>query len=200
MAETAGQKAWTEEKKKLTEQLFINPEIETSGFPTQPWTPYFRTNNFIQQGLNRLFGWNPTEKKWYPVFVDTAGRILTSPDVTSGSQVFLKDRECTTVNVFTDEVVPASQSITHAGEDVEEFLNKTVLVSASTTATVRVQFSDDLINWYNWKDLAGAAIEFSINNEKICFGFTDHTRYIRVFITNTAAAANTISLVLMGAV
>lgn len=197
---TAEEKKWVDEKKKLTEQLFINPDIEIPSFPVSPWTPYFRTNNFIQQNIARLMGFNPTEKKWYPVFVDTTGRILTSPEITAGTQVFLKDREAITISIMEGEVIPAATLATHAAEDVEEFLNKTVLVSTSAQATVYVQFSDDAVNWYEWRDLSDTAITFSVNNEKKCFGFADHTRYMRVIVHNTSASNNTVSLKILGAV
>lgn len=187
-------------QRKLQEQIFIDPSMETVGFPVQPWTPYYRTNNFIQNTASRVMGFNPAEKKWRPAFVDEQGRLLTSPDPTAGMHVLLKNRETVTIKEFENEVVPATTAITHVGEDVREFLNKTIMISTSGAATVYVQFSDDNVNFYEWKSIEDSDLTFACTNEKICFGFQDHARYVRIVIYNSSSSNNTVSLTILGAV
>lgn len=187
-----------EAQKRLQEQIFIEPELETDGFPTTPYSPWYRTNNFIQQGLNRLFGWNPTDKKWYPLYADKEGRLLVSPEETDGAQVLIKDRESVRHVVLNNVKVINLSLASHTAVDVSECSKKSVLISTTGSITAYFQASDDNTNFYTLTDTSGADISLAADNEKISFAVNDYCHYFRVIIYNNSGAEVTVTVVVEG--
>lgn len=71
-------KALIQERKKLQDQFIITPEVWIRDIHVEPSTPYFRTNNFLQNTLARLVGWYPTLEDWRRILVDAQGRLEVS--------------------------------------------------------------------------------------------------------------------------
>lgn len=82
-----------QERKQLQDQVIVTPEVWVREMHNEPSTPYFRTNNFLQNTLSRLVGWYPTLADWRRILCDAQGRLEVSTiqasydhnDVKSGS-------------------------------------------------------------------------------------------------------------------
>lgn len=75
-SETA--RALLQEQKKLQDQIVVAPDVWVREMHIEPPTPYFRTNNFIQNTLSRLVGWYPTQEDWRRIIIDAQGRLEVS--------------------------------------------------------------------------------------------------------------------------
>lgn len=71
-------KARLNQLKTLQDQFLVSPEVIIRDIHVQPYTPYFRTNNFIQNTFARLAGWYPTSEDWRRIIVDAQGRVEVS--------------------------------------------------------------------------------------------------------------------------
>ena len=83
------------------------------------------------------------------------------------------------------------------GVNVEKFTKKVLIVQTNRSMTVRVQASDDDVNYFDWKTVADADITHNCNNEKILIEIPFTTTFFRVVATNSAGAAGEISARLM---
>lgn len=194
MANSSEAERWVEEKKRLTDQFFINPDIETTGFPVQPYTPYYKTNNFIQQTLSRIFGFYPTKEKWKPLYTDESGRLLVSPEKTEGASFFLRHREAKDVIIFTDRSIPGLSAATHVGVDFSGYASKLVMVKSNGSITIYPQCSNDGTNWYDLVGSNGTALSLSVNNVTKAIEWTEPTHYFRCVVYNGTGAAVTVSM------
>ena len=71
-------RALLQERKKLQDQGIVTPEVWVRDLHIEPSTPYFRTNNFIQNTLARLVGWYPRREDWRRLLCDAQGRLEVS--------------------------------------------------------------------------------------------------------------------------
>ncbi len=67
-----------EELKKLLDQRVLDPSLRVDEIPIQPFTPHYRTNNFIQNTLSRLFARYVAGERWRYLTVDANDRLLVS--------------------------------------------------------------------------------------------------------------------------
>lgn len=171
------------------DQKILDPDIFIDQLPVDPFTKDIWTNNFIQQGLNRLLGYNPDEKKWARIRVDSAGKLHIR-DITIGG------REAEDVTLFDTVSLVDDGLLTHEGIDVSTYAGKTILLSTTGTCTLYVQFSNDNTNWYDWCDAAGTAMSFTVNNVKKAIGVDDHCHYIRLIVHNTSGSTVVVECVL----
>lgn len=191
---------WTDEKKRLTDQLFINPDIETSGFPVNPYTPYYRTNNFVQQTLSRIFGYRTDDEKWYPLNVDSLGKLQVSTVATIGASIFLRNREAKDVTIFTDRVLSDLTAATHDGVDFSGYSSKLIMVKSTGAVTVYPQASNDKTTWYDLVDSSGNALSVTVNRVTKAIEWTEPAHYFRCVVVNTSGAAVTVSMLYHGIV
>ena len=187
-----------DEQKRLIEQIIRDPTFQLDGVFFDPYTPYLRSNNFVQQTASRIFGFNTGIKKWFPLSTDSLGRVLLSSDPIDGAQIFLKDRNFTDAVVMDGVVVPASSSITHDGVDVSSLSRKSVLISSSGDVTVRVQFSHNNADWFQWFDTNDVEVTIAVNNAKKNVEVVDPAHYMRIFVTNTSSLDSTVTGVIVG--
>lgn len=71
-------RALWESKKQLLDQLAIDPSLRLDGIPIQPFTEHYRTNNFIQNTLGRMFARYEAGDRWRWLTVDANNRLLVS--------------------------------------------------------------------------------------------------------------------------
>ena len=206
-----------DEKKKTTDQIVLDPNIFLVDFPLDPWTPYIKTNNFLQQGISRVLGYDPTLKKWARLQVDSDGKLQVSGITTlelsktyfsdgttwraalcgtNGSPYFtIYDRETFDDLVIDDVEVDAGATITHEAIDLGGVSSFNVQVSASQNCAVYPQSSDDNINFYDLKSAADGDLTYNCNNEKIAFPVSHPCHYFRIAIKNNGAATATVRAV-----
>lgn len=67
-----------EELKRLLDQQVLDPSLRVDEIPIQPFTPHYRTNNFIQNTLSRLFARYEAGDRWRWLTVDANNRLLVS--------------------------------------------------------------------------------------------------------------------------
>jgi len=222
MGITPGALAEIEKKKKTVEQIILDPNIFIKDFPVDPWTPYIHTNNFIQQGVNRLLGYDSAEGRWRRLACSTDGWLLgvnlikgyylnTEPDAFTSdvvSDIRVNSRKILMVDhadhemdqymVFDAVSVPGTSLVVHEGIDVSGYHKISVLVSTTQNCTVYIQGSDDNTNFYDLKSDADADLTWNCNNEKIWFRVLPATRYFRVAVYNSVAVAATVTGVVHG--
>jgi len=215
MGITQGGLAEVEKKKKTIDQSILDPNIFITDFPLDPWTPYLVTNRFIQQGINRMLGFNPTTKKWVRLNVDDEGKLEVATITTVqnkfyngtdwenitgltgvGPYTVLRDRDFEDITLANAVLLDALGTFVSEGQDVSAYARKTIQVSATQACTVYYQTSNDNVTWFDPKTVADADISFNCNNEAIAISLSDAMHYLRVVVYNTAAAAATISVVL----
>jgi len=197
MGVTQGALARIEEQKRLTEQLIRDPKFQLDGVVLTPSTDFLRTNNFIQQGANRMFIYDLDVERWRPLQADEFGRVILSPTETDGARVAIKDRNEMIVKIFDSTPIPAYTAAVHAPVDVTGFNKKTLLVETNGSTTVYFQFSHDGISWYDWNTTAGTDVTLACNTEKVAFAVDDYTKYIRLIVHNATAAVVTCTLTLL---
>jgi hypothetical protein len=219
MGITAGGLAEIEKKKKTVDQTILDPNIFIKEFPLDPWTPYLVTNRFVQQGINRILGYNPTEKKWVRLQVNDEGKLEVATITTVQNKFYngtdwenlpglagvgpysvLRDREFEDVTLASAESLNALGTFVSAEVDVSGYARKTVLVSTTQNCTVYYQISHDAVTWFDPKTQADGDIAFNCNNEAIAIAINDCAHYIRVVVYNASASAATITVVLEGQV
>jgi hypothetical protein len=181
-----------EEQKKTRDQAVLDPNIFIKDFPLDPFTPYLKTNNFIQQGVNRLLGYDSGSLAWIRLKADSDGYLR--------NRATLLEREAFDVTVFDGESLIAGGVITHDGIDVSGNAYVSCLVSTTQSCTVYLQGSNDNVTFYDLKTDADADVSFACNNEHIWFRVPIYTHYLRVTIQNVNATTGTISLVVMAEV
>lgn len=185
-------------RKQLTDQFIRDPEFLIPGLFVEPWTEFYRTNNFVQQTLGRMYGFHEGEKHWHPISIDDDHRIILSDQSTSGVQVLIKNRNFTDAVVIDNQSVPNAAAISHAALDISSFGRKSMLVSSDGPVTIYVQFSDDELNWYEWYDTSDNAVTFAVDNVKKCIEIIDVAHYMRIVITNSSGAAVNVTAVIEG--
>lgn len=134
---------WAKEKSKLTDQQIVDPDFASSKVTVLPWTPYYRTNNFVQNTLARLMTWDTDNAEWRPLKGDTVGAVKVSASITDPAAFSLISRRAIINTLASNVSVPSPGIITHTGIDVQTMSQKTLLVSADGAITVYVQFSND---------------------------------------------------------
>lgn len=212
-----------EDKKKTVDQWILDPNIFIKDFPLDPATKWIKTNNFMQQSLARILGYDYTNNQWARMRIDVDGRLEVAGVTTlSQANIFahdgsvyaylrmstekalwqlLYDRDAMDATVLDAVSAAAGAAVSHGGLDVQKYTGKTLLVSTTTNCNVYIQFSDNNIDWYDWCDAAGAAITFACNNSKKAFSIDDHCHYIRTLIHNTdGSSASTITAIFEGVV
>lgn len=187
-----------DEQKRLVEQIITDPKFLLQNVDLSPYTPFLRTNNFVQQTASRLFAYNPTEEKWTRLYTDDEGRLVLSPEVTDGAQIYLKDREFVTTTVFDGITLPGLTAATHVGIDSSGYIKKSILVSSSGAAKVHLQASPDNVSWYDMTDTSGSALNFTVSNTRMSFPNTDCNRYFRVVVENTGTTDLTLTVYVVG--
>lgn len=75
---TDSARARIQQKKQLQDQWIVSPEILVKEVFLDPATPYFKSNNFIQNTLSRLCGWDNINGIWRRINVDSQGRLEVS--------------------------------------------------------------------------------------------------------------------------
>jgi len=204
-------------KAKLTDQIIQSENILIKDFPVIPWTPYYKTNNFIQGTFSRMFGFSTEESKWIRMLVNKEGGLLFSGEfLTSEPLAFTKSqfgtlridtvrrllinlaaRDSAEFTLFDGVVIANNETATHAGINVSDFLSKIFLLSADGAVTCRVQVSNDNVNFYDYYNTAQSLITFTGANEKRAFPFNDYMKYMRILITNTSGADRNVTGVLL---
>lgn len=200
MGITPGAKSRIEEKYRTTDQRIQDPNMFVKDFPVDPPGLFLKTNNFVQQGLNRLLAYSPTEEKWVRVRVDKHGRLAMSQETAEMGWIKLEDREAATIKVFNADSLPAYGIITHEGQDVSGYAKISILISTTQSCTVYVQGSDDNVNWYDYQDETDTARTWACANEKIWFRILNNARYLRILVYNSSSGAATVTGVICGQV
>lgn len=213
---------YLDEAAKLENQRILQSNVLIDDFPLDPPKDILHTNNFIQQGLDRMLGFDSTKDKWVRLKVDSNGRLevatVTTLDAaklkvydgtdwqnfagsTAGlGKILLMDRDALDVQVMVAEVVPKEELISHAPLDVEKYSALTVMVSTDLNCTVYPQVSADGVTWFDMKSAADGDLTWNCNNENISFSVDMHRRYFRVVIYNAGATNATVSAWIQGLV
>lgn len=184
-----GVKSFIDRKYSTEDLKILDPNIFVKDFPLDPSGKFLKTNNFVQQGINRLLGFDHAEKRWVRVRVDDDGYLQP--------KTILWSRQAMDVKVLDAVSVPATSLVTHVGVDIQEYTHISCIVSADQACTIYVQGSDDNVNWYDFKRSHDTDTTWSCSSEKIWFKIDSNTHYIRILVYNTAAAAATVTVVLM---
>lgn len=211
-----------EEQKRTVDQWILDPNIFIKDLPLDPTTKWIKTNNFVQQTISRMLGYDYTNNEWVRMRIDSNGRLEVA-GVTTLSQAnifgndgtdfgylrmspdralwtFLHDREVIEATVLDAVTIASGGAATHAGLDVDKASDLCTFISTDQDCTVYVQGSPDDINWYDLKSGADVDRSWNCNNEKIWFHEIALTRYIRVVIFNASANAAEVSAVIRGQV
>lgn len=217
MGISEGARRQIDEKKKTQDQLVLDPNVQIKDFPVDPWTPYFKSNNFIQQGVNRILGFSTGDGKWVRLKVDSEGRLevagISSANMqaqfngtfvpwkglTSGSGgVDITGHDMQVTKVLDAVSIPSSGAASHFGLDISSDDRTTYLVSTTTDCTVFLQHSDDNVNWYEHKSAGDVDRTWNCNNEKISFSQEHAMRFVRIIVQNLGSAASTATVVIVG--
>jgi len=183
------------EKKKTFDQLVLDPNIFVKDFPLDPWTPYLKTNNFVQQTISRILGYSDTEEKWVRIKIDSEGRLITTAEVTAPAVQTLGGRLYKEWTIAEDVSVSAGGTLTHTGIDVNDYSGISVLVSSTGNCTVYIQVSDDNTNWYDIKSLSDGDRAWNCNNEKIAIPMNPYAHYMRIVVYATTASTVTVKVI-----
>ncbi len=204
------------ERLKIQDQLLLFSEFRITGLPAEKWTPYFRTNNFIQRSLSILLGFNSSVNEFQLIGVDSSNRMrfkgeVGSTDGTSdgtlkflrtdsGGRLLVSSEEDLKedITLIDDVTVAESGTATHAGVDVGMHTEKTLLVETNRSMTVYMQGSTDNVNFYDLKTIADADVSHNCNNEKILISVPFYCHFFRVLIQNTAGGSGLVTARLMG--
>ena len=205
------------EKQEIIKQFIQKEGMSVDDLPLDPRVDAYVTNNFLQGTLSRLLAFSDTKGKYIVVKVDADGNLKTTASVTNnifgrrngaaqaisanilgGMFIDPSGRDLTVDIVVNNKSVPGSGNITHAGIDLQHAAKITCLVSTNAACTVRVQFSDDNLNWYEFVDETDTARTYSVNNQKKAFRIDNAAKFLRLFITNDTTADVTVHAVVMG--
>jgi len=189
MGVTPGAQAIIDQKRKTIDQFILAPNIFLGDFPVDPWTPYLKTNNFVQQTISRMLGYDAASGKWWGIRADSSGYLR--------NRATIFDHEATDYTVFDAVSVPAAEVVTHDGIDVSGCPYVSFIISTTLACTVYVQGSSDNVNWHDLKSDADADLSWGCNNEKIWFRIPFYTHYVRLVVRNGGAVAATITGVIM---
>lgn len=198
MVLTSGAKRLIEEKYTTRDQKILWQNIYIKDFPLDPPGLFLKTNNFVQQGLNRILGYNEDDEKWYRLRAGSDGGLLLSRDLTTAGAIFLTERQAADIKLIDGYSVGASELITHAGEDVSGYSKLALFISSTENVTIYVQGSDDNLNWFDYKRVHDTNTTWNCDGEKIWFLLDSVAHYIRVLVY--ATAASTVSVTLHGMV
>lgn len=182
-------------------QMVISPDFKVNGFSVDPWESFFLTDNKIMQTLSRITGFNsdPEVREWFPLQVDSEGRLKISPLETQGQWIRIKDSDNISVQIMENMSVPTGV-ITHAGVDLRGTDKKTILISTTKALTLYFQTSRDNVNWYTIQTTAGGDYTLAVVNAKEAFPINDATRYFRVLISNATVETAIVSLEILAKV
>ena len=183
------------EKKRTMDQFILDPNIFVKDFPLDPWTPFLKTNNFVQQTISRILAYSPDEEKWVRLKVDEDGRLITTAEVTAPSNITLAGRLYEKWTIADGVSLPAGGTLTHEGINVNDYSGITVLVSSTGNSTVYIQVSDDNTNWYDVKSPADADRIYNCNNEKIAIPLNLYAVYMRVVVYASTDSTLTIKVI-----
>lgn len=198
MAITTGAESRIKEKYTTRDQKILYPNIYIKDFPLEPSGLFLKTNNFVQQGLNRILGYNEDEKSWFKLRAGSDGGLILSRDTGTSGAVFLTEREAKDVTVFDAISVGAFEIISHVAEDISGYSRVTVLISSTGNITLYFQLSDDKVNWYDVKTFPDTDLSFNCSNEKTAIQLVPVGHYFRVVAY--ATTASTITCVIHGCV
>lgn len=176
--------------KKLTDQWIESADVDMPDFVKSPWTPHFKTNNFIQHVFGLNFIYDPDEERWYVQKGSKDGKSFVN------TTAF--DHELELVTAISNEVVSGATAITHDSVDVSKYNRMMFLFAATGSLTVYFQFSDNGDDWYTWQDSSGSVITLTLGNDKETFTCDDPGRYFRFFIVNTGATAYRVTAKIVG--
>jgi hypothetical protein len=165
---------------KQIELILSKPNIRLGEVEYDKFFRFWRSNNFIQHSMPFNLVYDYDNGIWHFMRGTDEGYLH--------ARMILDDREFTDFVVFDDLSVPATNVVTHDGLDVTGYSSILVQISTTASATVYVQFSDDLTNWYDLKTSADADLSWNCNNEKICFLVPASGHYFRVVVLNGASA------------
>jgi len=182
-------------KKKTMDQAILDPNIFVKDFPLDPWTPYLKTNNFVQQTISRILGYSETEQKWVRIKIDDEGRLITTGEVEAPGAVTLEGRKYKEWTIADGVDLAAGGTLTHTGIDVNDYSGVSILVSSTGNSTVYVQISDDNMNWYDVKSPADSDRAWNCNNEKIAIPLNLYAHYMRVVIYASTASTVTVKVI-----
>jgi len=194
MALTDAQKRIIEERYTTRDQKILAPNIFIKDFPLEPPGLFLKTNNFVQQGLNRLLGYYPTDEKWLRVTCGSDGGLLLSQDSDTPGAVRIQDREAMDVKLLDSVAVPATSLVTHVGEDISDFSAVTIQTSSTGNVTIYFQTSNDNVNWYDVKTTPDTDLSFNCSAEKTSIYLIPSAHYFRVVIYATTASTVTVEL------
>ena len=205
------------EKQEIIKQFIQLDTMAVADFPLDARVDAFVTNNFLLGALARLLAYDDNLKRWRLVKVDADGNLKTTASVTNniygnrggtaqaisanvvgGLFIDPSGRDLTVDEIFDALSIADGASATHAGVNIAHAARITVLVATNRSMTIRPQISDDNLNWYDSKTEADVDISFACSNEKIAFRLESAAKYLRLFVTNSAGAAGTITLKILG--
>lgn len=217
MGISEGARRVIDEKKKTIDQLVLDPNVQIKDFPVDPWTPYMKTNNFIQQGVNRILGFSAEDGKWVRLNVNTDGKLevagISSANMqaefngtfvpwkglTSGSGgVDITGHDTAVTKVLDAVSIPSAGAASHFGLDITNHDHTSYLVSTTTDCIIFLQGSDDNVNWYEHKSAADVDRTWNCNNEKIWFSDVHAMRFVRLVIQNLGGSTSTVTVVIVG--
>ena len=155
-------KVW-EEKKKLIDQFIREPDFLNTEIFISPGAPFLRTNNFIQQTLSRLLGWNQDNKEWRALRVTNDGRLY----ITSQPQT-VSTLEYTQVAVDTSAVQIKAANTNRRAIIIKNIADTNIYLGSDSAVTVNTGFllspgealMDELYvgAWYAISDVAGGKV------------------------------------------
>ena len=202
------------EVKKAFLQL---PNMRIADLPLHPRLDSFVTDNFIKPSFAYMLIYDATAKRWITAKADSSGNIKTTASVTNnifGSRsgvaqaisanilggLFIdpSGRDLTVDAVMDNLSIPAGGSATHDGLNMQHAAAITVLVSTNNNTTIRPQISDDNVNWYDIVNESDTLITFAVNNVKKALRLSGAAKYLRLFVTNNAAAAVNVTMKVLG--
>lgn len=205
------------EKQEIIKQFIQKESMAVDDMPLDPRVDAYVTTNFLQGTLSRLLAFDTDKKKYVVVKVDSDGNLKVTASVTNniygnrggtaqaisanllgGLFVDPSGRDLTIDVIFNSLSVADGASATHAGIDIAHAAKITVLVATNRSMTIRPQISDDNIDFYDVKNEADADLTFNCTNEKIAFRLDGCAKFLRMFVTNSAGAAGTITMKILG--
>lgn len=197
MGITAGARKFIEEKYRTSDQKILDPNIWLKDFPLDPGGLFLKTNNFVQQGLNRLLAYSPTAEKWIRVQADSEGRLLTTSEKTLAGAISIVDRDMVTTKVINNVSLAIGNVITHTGLEMAGYNHQSWLISSTGNVTIYLQGSNDNVNWYDHQDETDTARTFACSNEKIWIPVDNRARYVRAVVFATTASTVTVESVMV---
>lgn len=174
-----------EEEWSTKDIRIISADQQVKGIATIPRLRRFKTNNFIQNGLNRLLGYIEAEKVWTPIKVNADGELIVGQSVLSKDTIL--------VQVATSLLIPSGGTAVLAGVDTAGMDKLMLMVQSTGALTVFPQFSPDDSTYFTAFTKANAALTFSSTTENRAFPIEDVGPYTRFLFNNTQGADITVN-------